>query len=64
MKKIKIGIFPTIKDVDNPYLKSYEYLERYITPLIKEKVKPIFLITLNTNLRKSLKYFLYHIYFF
>ena len=56
MKKIKIGIFPTIKDVDNPYLKSYEYLERYLPPLIKEKVKPIFLIALNKDyLINSLK---------
>ena len=56
MKKIKIGIFPTIKDVDNPYLKSYEYLERYLTPLIKENVKPIFLIALEKDyLINSLK---------
>ncbi len=47
MNKIKIGVFPTIKEVDNEYLKSYDFLERYLLPLINEDVTPILLIALN-----------------
>ena len=47
VNKIKIGVFPTIKEEHNNYLKSYEILERYLTPLIKEDVTPILLIPLN-----------------
>ena len=47
MNKIKIGVFPTIKVKDNNYLKSYEFLERYLTPLIREDITPILLIALN-----------------
>ena len=47
VNKIKIGVFPTIKVEDNNYLKSYEFLERYLTPLIREDITPILLIALN-----------------
>ena len=44
---IKIGIFPTIKNKDNLYIKSYEYLERYLTPFINEGVKVVLLLGIN-----------------
>lgn len=47
VNKIKIGVFPTIKERDNNYLKSYDFLERYLLPLINEDVTPILLIALN-----------------
>ncbi len=44
LKQIKVGVFPTIKQMDNSYLKSYEYLDRYLSSLINQGVMPVLLI--------------------
>ena len=50
LQKIKLGIFPTLKESKNKYDDKHEYLTRYLE-VLPDDVTPILLTIVNNNVQ-------------